>query len=308
MAKAPVEITLGIDVAKDELVSFHWQSNQSETLNNTPEAIRDWLESLPGRAEIAVEPTSSYHLELVQAALSLGHTVYAVNPRQLAHYRESVNLRHKSDLDDARLLARFVDRERDQLRPLMLPDAKARTLWACLKRRALLVRTRQGLVQSFEGLDLRCEALLTEIRKVLARLDRYLLRLIRELGWNDDYRRCLSIPGIGRCNAAALVCAYHRGCFASAHAFIAYLGLDIRRRESGRYKGRQKLTKRGESELRRLLYCAAQPARSHSRFNHYYNAQLDKGMPKTAAKVALARKLARIAFSLINNQQSFRMA
>ena len=34
-------LVVGIDVAKDELVSFHWQSKQSETLSNTPEAIRD---------------------------------------------------------------------------------------------------------------------------------------------------------------------------------------------------------------------------------------------------------------------------
>lgn len=308
MAKATCEITLGIDVAKDELVSFSWQEGHYQRLANEPEAIRDWLESLPGTVEMAVEPTSSYHLEVVQMALSLGHRVYAINPRQLAHYRESVNLRHKSDADDAWLLARFLKRERDDLRPLTLPDAKARDLWACLKRRALLVKTRQGLTQSFEAIDLACQALLTEIQKVLARLERHILRLIRELGWDHDYQRCLSIPGIGRCNAAALVCAYYRGCFASAHAFIAYLGLDIRRRESGRFKGQQKLTKRGESELRRLLYCAAQAARHHPRFDAYFNAQLDKGMPKTAAKVALARKLARIAFSLLENKQSFRTA
>jgi hypothetical protein len=65
---------------------------------------------------------------------------------------------------------------------------------------------------------------------------------------------------------------------------------------------------RGGSELRRLLYRAAQPARSYPRFGSCYKAKLDKGMPKTAARVALARKFARIAFSLINNQQSFRPA
>lgn len=308
MAKPTCEITLGVDVAKHELVSYCWQSGQYQRLANEPDAICDWLESLPHSAELAVEPTSSYHLEIVQAALARGHTVYAINPRQLAHYRESVNLRHKSDPDDAWLLARFLDRERDDLRPLTAPDAKARALWACLKRRAMLVKTRQSLRQSFEGIDLACQALLTEIRKVLFRIERHILRLVRELGWDNDYQRCLSIPGIGPCNAAALVCAYHRGCFASAHAFIAFLGLDVRRRESGRFKGRQKLTKRGEPELRRLLYCAAQAARAHPRFDDYYSAQLDKGMPKTAAKVALARKLARIAYSLIEHKQSFSIA
>ena len=72
-----------------------------------------------------------------------------------------------------------------------------------------------------------------------------------------------------------------------------------------RYKGKRKLTKRGEAEVRRLLYCAAQPARCYQPFEAFYQRQLDKGLPKIAAKVILARKLARIAFSLMNKQQLF---
>ena len=107
-------------------------------------------------------------------------------------------------------------------------------------------------------------------------------------------------------NAAALVAAYHRGVFASSDAFVAFIGIDVRLRESGKYNGKRKLTKRGEAELRRLLYCAAQPARSYQLFDAYYQQQLEKGLPKIAAKVCLARKLARIAFTLIVNQQSFK--
>ena len=149
------------------------------------------------------------------------------------------------------------------------------------------------------------QALMTQFNQLLARIDQRIKALVRQLGWMGDYRRCLSIPGIGPVNAAALVCAYNRGAFAGSDAFIAYLGLDVRRRESGRFKGKRKLTKCGESELRRLLYCAAQPARCHQRFDNYYNAQIDKGHSKIAAKIILARKLARIAFTLINRQQSF---
>ena len=62
----------------------------------------------------------------------------------------------------------------------------------------------------------------------------------------------LSIPGIGSGNASALVVAYHRGSFAGSDAFISYLGLDVRIRESGYFRGKRKLTKRGEPELRRF--------------------------------------------------------
>ena len=44
----------------------------------------------------------------------------------------------------------------------------------------------------------------------------------------------------------------------------------------------------------------------HSPFDNYLQQQLEKGLSKIAAKVILARKLARIAFSLLANQQSFK--
>ncbi len=77
-------------------------------------------------------------------------------------------------------------------------------------------------------------------------------------------------------------------------------------RESGKCKGQSKLTKCGEAEIRRLLYCAAQPSRCYHLFDNYYQKQLGKGLSKIAAKVTLARKLARIAFTLLTNQQSFK--
>ena len=100
--------------------------------------------------------------------------------------------------------------------------------------------------------------------------------------------------------------AYHRGAFANADAFIAYLGLDVRLRESGRYKGKRKLTKHGEPELRRLLWLAGKPATQYPPFAAYRDAQLAKGLSKTAARVVLARKLARVAFAMLRDGTDFR--
>lgn len=305
MAKAVSEITLGIDVAKHELLVHCWEDGHTVTLGNDPRAIRHWLQTLDRPARLALEPTSTYHLELLEQACAQQHAVYLINPRQLAHYREVVNLRHKSDPDDAWLLARFLAKEGAELRRVALNDRRAQTLWTLLKRRASVVEARKQLQQSLSPIDLPHRGLMTQFKVVLARIDQRIRTLIDALGWRADYRRCLSIPGIGPVNAAALVAAFNRGSFANSNAFIAFLGLDIRRRESGAFKGKPKLSKRGEPELRRLLYCAAQPARCHPRFDAYYHAQIQKGRPKTAAKVCLARKLARIAFALINQQQSF---
>lgn len=306
MAKRVEEITLGIDACKEKLDIHYWEAGEGCQVANDEGSIEAFLKGLPGPARIAVEATSNYHLAVVELALELGHTVYLVNGRQLANYRKAVNVRNKTDVLDAWLLARYLEREADSLRPFQPQSAQAQELWALLKRRALVVNTRKQIDLSFRDVRFSTKALFSECQRLLARIDQRLRALVRALGWWADYQRCRSIPGIGMGNAVALTAAYHRGAFASSDAFVAFIGFDVRLRESGKYKGQRKLTKQGEPEIRRLLWCAAHPARSYHRFDRYYRQQLDKGLSKIAARVVLARKIARIAFTLLTNQQSFR--
>lgn len=305
MAKLVSKITLGIDIAKDKHALCNWNTQEIIEISNQRDKIRELLRSFHGQVRIALEPTSTYHFILVEEALALGHEVYLINPRQLVHYREAVNVRNKTDPDDAWLLARYLEHEASQLRPFQPQDRRAQRMWALILRRGTVVQSRQKLQQSFREVQMSIRALITQLNQVLARIDQHIQQLIRELGWWCDYQHCLSIPGIGPGNAAALVAAFHRGAFSGSDAFVAFLGLDVRIRESGRYKGRRKLTKRGEAELRRLLYCASHAARNYPPFAAFYQKQIDKGMPKIAARVTLARKLIRIAFSLMKNQQTF---
>ena len=305
MAKLVSPITLGIDVAKDTLAIYHYQQECFDTIDNGPEAIRGYLKSLNGPARLILEPTSHYHFETVDIALASGMEVYLVNARQLAHYRQAVNVRNKTDPQDAWLLARYLEHEARQLQPFRPRDQRAQRLWRLILRRATIVRSQQRVQQSMREVRFSVRGLMTQFNNVLARLDKQIQQLIRGLGWWADYRRCQSIPGIGPLNAAALVVTYHRGAFSGRDAFIAYLGLDVRMRESGRYRGKRRLTKQGAPELRRLLYCASGPARVHERFAEYFQRMVDKGLSRTAARVALSRKLARIAFALMSREECF---
>ena len=305
MAKPVEKSTLGIDVSKDKHDIYNWQTDKLTTLVNERSAIKTFLKAFHGPVQIAIEPTSHYHLVMIEEAHALGYEVYLINPRQLVHYRQAVNVRNKTDPLDAWLLARYLEREGSQLRPFKPQDPRAQRLWCLILRRATLVKSRQQIRQSMSGIQLPIKDLLTGFQKVLARIDRQVIALIKELNWWSDYLYCHSIPGIGDGNASALVAAYHRGSFAGSDAFISYLGLDVRIRESGYFKGKRKLTKRGEPELRRLLFCASQGARSYRRFADYHQRQLDKGLSKIAARVILSRKLARIAFTLMRKEEMF---
>ncbi len=83
------------------------------------------------------------------------------------------------------------------------------------------------------------------------------------------------------------------------------MGVDVRIRDSGKFRVRRKLTKKGESELRRLLFNAAMQGRRSALWEPYYLALRACGMSTTAAFVALGRKQARVCFALLQNETDF---
>jgi transposase len=103
----------------------------------------------------------------------------------------------------------------------------------------------------------------------------------------------------------ALVVSWQRGQFHNVDAFIAFLGLDVRVKQSGRWQGRCKLTKTGESEVRRLLYNAAMHGRRSPQWAPYYLRLRERGMSSTAALVALSRKLAKVSVALLRSNTQF---
>jgi transposase len=65
------------------------------------------------------------------------------------------------------------------------------------------------------------------------------------------------------------------------------------------------LTKKGGPEVRRLLFNAAMQARRNLLWEPYYLALREQGFSTTAAFVALGRKLARVAFALLQRNVDF---
>ncbi len=306
MTSNVTQVTLGVDVSKDHLDVYDWTRQRHYQVNNSTAAIAQWLGGLTGEVRLALEPTSHYHLAVVDTAHALGYAIYLVNPRQLHHYRYAVGLRHKSDPHDAWLLARYLSHEAQSLPRHCPSDQHSRELWALIKRRAVVVGVRKNMRMSMRQVSLSGREVEQACSRLIQRIECRIEYLLRALGLQQDYARCQQIPGLGPATAAGLVAAFHRGVFASSDAFVAYLGLDIRLRRSGRMQGKHRLTKNGEKEIRRLLFCAAHAARNEPRFERYHQRQLDKGLSKTAARVILGRKLVRIAYALMSRGETFK--
>lgn len=306
MATQIEKFDVGVDVCKDWLDIA--TENDVVRIENTTKAIKAFVRSLPTLARLAIEPTQRYHERLLQVAKAAGHTVYLVDAYRVSRYREAIGQRVKNDVCDARLLLHYVQTQGATLKPYEMPPKAVIKLRELLHARAKLTDAKVTIGQALHEvgeLSQTSKALVSRMQEAIALIDRKLTRCIKESGYQADAKRCEAIPGIGKLTGAGLVMTFHRGSFTSADAFVAYMGLDLRVRESGCFRGRRKLSKRGDPELRRLLFNAARAGARTAQWSDYYLRLRARGLSTTAAYVALSRKLARVAFALFKNQSDF---
>lgn len=140
---------------------------------------------------------------------------------------------------------------------------------------------------------------------------RDLTRQLEELAKRDEAcLRLMSVPGVGPLVATAMVAAVADGsAFGKGRDFAAWLGVVPRQTSTG---GRTKLgpiTKRGNSYLRRMFIHGARSFRLNGdRSAHRIGAWLDdleRRTHKNVATVALANKIARIAWSVLTGGRRY---
>jgi transposase len=164
------------------------------------------------------------------------------------------------------------------------------------------------------ALSPRVLALLEDMRAEWAGLDRRIGAFDDEFAaWakaDDAARRLATIPGIGVLNATALAAAVGDGAaFTRGRDLAAWLGLVPRQATTG---GKPKLlgiSKRGNKYLRKLLVHGARSAmpslvRSATPLGAWLRGLVGR-VHKNAATVALANKLARIAWAVLRRGEPF---
>jgi len=299
----------GVDVAQRTLDIAQEGDAKVRLIDNRLGAIRRWLQSLPEGCAIGVESTGHLHQLLVRTAIAAGHTVYVLNARDLAHYARALGRRAKTDRLDAQLILRYLQREHEHLHPYQLPSARQAELDELIGRRHQVVRARGSLQQSFTTSSHKPRALrrtLQALEALIAELDARMQELVaEEERLHTAAAHLRTVVGFGALLSASMAHAITRRPFHKADAFIAYIGYDPRVRDSGQWRGRRFLSKRGPAELRRLLFTAAMSACRTKLWQPFYQRYRARGLSTTAALVVLARKLARVAFSIVRHNVDF---
>lgn len=303
-------LNIGIDVAKAELViGVIDRPELNCVIANRPAQIKRWLRQLPSGARIAVEATGGYHREVVRLAQQMGFSAYVLNARDVHHYVKALGHRGKTDRTDAQAIGRFLKEHHARLRAVEPAAQAEQQVEQLLRRRALLVDQREGLqlsLRDLTGLSKPIKALIEQFERLIAAIDEQIaLQIHSERQMAEQFARLQTIPGVGAQGAAMLTCLFRRIPFKSVDAAVAYTGLDPRPMDSGKKRGKRRLSKRGPALLRRQLYMMGFSASNSKLFKAYYQTLRLRGLSSTAAFIILGRKLYKIAFALSRDCQPF---
>jgi len=254
---------LGIDVSKATLVCTLVDPRDQRVcwetaVPNTTTGIARLMQRTSADYAWVVEPTGRYSDLRVQQGHAAGRTVLMAQPKRAKAFLAAVSPRAKTDRVDSRGLALYG--LATPLRPFV---PKSETMMQTEQ----LLAARKGISDSLARLRQQQQALpyaaahlaaaITALQSAQATIDRELATLTRQ---EEAVTRLRTIPGIGPVTAAAVAVCLTSKEFGHSDQFVAYVGLDVRVRESGQQRGKRTLSHQGDAELRRfvVLVCAGE--------------------------------------------------
>jgi transposase len=286
---------------------------------------------------IGIEACSGSHF-LARALVQQGHNVRLMPAEYVRPYVKS----NKNDFIDAEAIAEAVLRPSMRFVPIKTDEqldlqalhrvregwvrrrvALVNQLRAFLLERGIPLRTgienlRKSLPAVLEdaenGLSTRARTILNALRDEWVELEHKVDTVTGEIGRisrsNQACKRLMGIPGVGPIVSTALVAAIGNATsFRRGRDLASWLGLVPRQHSSG---GKQKLlgiSKRGNQYLRKMMLEGARSA--FSRLNRHEHKigpwmdQLAKRKHSNVAAIALANKIARIAWVVLTTGQQY---
>ncbi len=304
---------LGIDVSKATLACALVDPATKQVLwrkeaPNTCSGILALLSATPVATPWVLEPTGRYSRLAAELAQKQGRRVLLAPPRRAKSFMASVKTRAATDAIASVGLALFALSQ--PLGPYPIKNEKIEAV-------DQLLTARHGIGQAITALKLRLRELpyaAPYLKQSIAALvaqqeaiDRQIARASEEAEILMDVSRLREVPGIGPVTGAALASRLRARGFTRSDQFVAFIGLDLQIVDSGVKKGRRALTKQGDAELRRLLFTCARAAvqAKNSPFREQFERERDKGLSKTACYCCVARKLARLCWSLVKHQSHY---
>lgn len=271
--------------------------------------------SLPLR--YVMESTGVYHEAVAWYLYQKDQSVCILLPNKAKHYLRSLGYKSKNDKIDAQGLARMgLEQQLTQWKPLSKNIYSLRLLTRQHQRfqewKTQCRNQQHALNYSAIGDDF----IAKQNAKLVAVYDQQIEALekaIQELIEGDtvlkvQVERLTAIKGLAQLSVAVLI-AETNGFenFASQRQLVSYAGYDVVENQSGNRSGKTRISKKGNSRIRRILHL---PAFNAVRFGEptcqaLYERVYRKTNTKMKAYVAVQKKLLLLAYALWRHQTKY---
>jgi len=151
---------------------------------------------------------------------------------------------------------------------------------------------------------------LNNLKNLIQQVEEVTLEISELVRSEEDYKRLITIPGIGPIIASAIIGSVNdANAFKNGRQFSAWLGLTPSQYASGETNRLGKITKRGNHYLRKLMIHGARTVlnwcdNKDDKLSCWLKS-LKQRMNGCKAVVALANKLTRIVWSVLAKKQNF---
>jgi transposase len=302
------KVFVGVDVCKDSLDVAIGLGKDIITFANDQKGVDALLKKLSGiDAELTVfESTGGYELLAASSLAESGLPVVIINPRQVRDFAKSAGILAKTDAIDARVIARFAEAVKPDVRPLK--DRETSELTALVTRRRQII---QMTVAENNRLKLANKRNRKDIKDHIRWLEKRLDKIRSDIGkmiqsspiWRSKNDILQSVPGIGPVTSASLICELPELGVLSPKKIAMLAGLAPLNCDSGRFKGRRRIWG-GRASVRSGLYMATMAAiRCNPAIKGFYQRLTAAGKCHKVAATACMRKLLIIANAMLRDQE-----
>jgi transposase len=332
--------TIGLDLAKN-VFQVHGVDAEGTVVVRRKLRRTQVREFFVGLAPclIGMEACGTAHF-WARELIAMGHRVKIMPPSYVKAYVR----RGKNDAADAAAICEAVMRPHMRFVPVKTEEQQAALMLH--KTRELLVRQQTMLINAIRGhmaelgmiapqgaakvkdliaviqesedqsIPALARAALQPLVRQLHTLDEQVEILDREIkAWhktNETGRRLATIPGVGILTASAIAATVpDPSFFKSGREFAAWLGLTPRQNSSGGKDRLGRISKKGNTYIRRLLVTGATSMLRYARAKTAAGADWVNGLlqrrPARLVTVAMANKTARIAWAVMVKGENFRV-
>jgi len=311
-------IAVGVDVSKDSLMFCEKYVNGTDfvfEITNKRKSIRKIATTLKSRnfaGKVVLESTGRYHLQAALEMTKKNLDIRVINPLLTNKYTRSSIRKVKTDKRDAQVLAEIAIKEEklpstfDQDQATIKMKKKVSLIQNLDKQLQKMTAAINEFKKTSEELGLKISIAEKQIFRTIKLLKEQKKELEKEVkqmatGYKKELaNRYQSIPGVSPYLASlATIFFKEEEHSENAKQWIAFTGLDISVRESGNWRGKGKMTKRGNGYLRKRLFQGAWGAVMHNtEFKKYYEYLRETGRSYVESLIIITRKIITIMFTL----------